>query len=50
MNERNVVKSVVGLLIFLVLLATGNTDLIYVGAAALFFAVCIAYAVWCERL
>ena len=32
------------------IIATGNTDLIYVGATLLFFGVCIAYAAWCERL
>jgi hypothetical protein len=50
MNERTVVKSIVGLLVLVVVLATRNTDLIYIGVAGLFFALCIAYAEWCERL
>jgi hypothetical protein len=50
MKERTVIKSIVGLLAAVVIVATGNTDLIYVGASVLFFGVCIAYAVWCERL
>jgi hypothetical protein len=50
MKERIIVKSVVGLLIAVVVVATRNTDLIYVGAAVLFFAICVAYAEWCERL
>jgi hypothetical protein len=50
MKERTVIKSLVGLLVAIALLATRNTDLIYVGASVLFFAICIAYAEWCERL
>jgi hypothetical protein len=50
MNERTVIKSVVGLLAAVLILAAGNTDLIYVGASVLFFVICIAYAAWCERL
>jgi hypothetical protein len=50
MKERTVVKTVVGLLAFVLIFVTGNTDLIYIGAAVLFFVVCIAYAEWCERL
>jgi hypothetical protein len=50
MKERTVIKSIVGFLAAVVIVATGNTDLIYVGVAALFFGVCIAYAAWCERL
>ncbi len=50
MNERTVIKSIVGLLVLAVVLATRNTDLIYIGAGALFFGICIAYAEWCERL
>jgi hypothetical protein len=50
MKERTIVKGVVGLLIAAAVLLTRNTDVIYVGAGALFFIVCIAYAEWCERL
>jgi hypothetical protein len=50
MKERTIIKSIVALLAAVVVLATGNTDLIYVGASVLFFVICIAYAEWCERL
>jgi hypothetical protein len=50
MKERTVIKCIVGLLAAVGIVASGNTDLIYVGAALLFFGVCIAYATWCERL
>jgi len=50
MKERIIVKCVVGLLAFAIILATGNTDLIFIGASVLFFAIAIAYAEWCERL
>ena len=50
MKERTVIKSIVGLLVAGVIVVTGNTDLIYIGASVLFFGVCIAYAAWCERL
>jgi hypothetical protein len=50
MRERTVIKCVVGLLAAVVIVATGNTDLIYVGGALLFFGICVAYAEWCERL
>jgi hypothetical protein len=50
MNERTVVKCVVAALASVVILASGNTDLIYILAGALFFALCMAYAAWCERL
>jgi hypothetical protein len=50
MNERTIVKSLVGLLAFILILAAGNTDLIYIGASVLFFTGCIAFAAWCERL
>ena len=45
-----IIAPVVGPLAAAVVIATGNTDLIYIGAALLFFGICIAYAVWCERL
>jgi len=50
MKERTLVKCVVGLLVAAVVLATRNTDAIYVGATLLFFVIAIAYAEWCERL
>jgi hypothetical protein len=50
MKERTIIKCVVGLLVYVAILATGNTDLIYIGAALLFFTLCIGYAAWCERL
>jgi hypothetical protein len=50
MKERTIIKSMVGLMVAIVILITGNTDLIYAGAALLFFGICIAYAAWCERL
>ena len=50
MKEKTIVKCVVGLLAFVIILATGNTDLIFIGASVLFFAIAIAYAEWCERL
>jgi hypothetical protein len=50
MKERIIVLSVVGLLAAVGILATGNTDLIYIGATLLFFTICMAYAMWCERL
>ena len=50
MKERKIVGGAVALLLAAVLLATRNTDVIYVAATALSFAVCIAYAEGCERL
>lgn len=50
MNERTIIKCVVALLAAAVVVATGNTDLIYVGASVIFFGVCVAYAEWCEKL
>jgi hypothetical protein len=50
MQERTIVKSVVGVLCAAVVVATRNTDVIYVAVGVLFFVVCIAYAEWCERL
>ena len=50
MKERTIIKSIVGLLAAAVILGIGNTDLIYIGAAVLFFGICVAYAAWCERL
>ncbi len=50
MKERTIIQCIVGVLAAGFVLALGNTDLIYVGCALLFFGVCIAYAAWCERL
>lgn len=50
MKERTVVGAVVILLILGVVVATFSTDLIFILATVLFFALCIAYAEWCERL
>jgi len=50
MKERTVVAGVVALLVTAVGLATRTTDVIYVAVGVLFFAICIAYAEWCERL
>jgi hypothetical protein len=50
MKERTIIKCVVGLLVAVLVLAAGNTDLIYIGAALLFFTICIGFAEWCERL
>jgi hypothetical protein len=50
MKERTIIKSIVGLLAVAVILGIGNTDLIYIAGAALFFGICVAYAAWCERL
>jgi hypothetical protein len=50
MKERTIVLSLVSLMAGAGILATGNTDLIYISAALLFFVICIAYAAWCEHL
>ena len=50
MKKRTIVKCAVGLLVAIVVMATRNTDVIFVGAAILFFIIAIAYAEWCERL
>jgi len=50
MKERTIIKSIVALVAVVIVFATGNTDLIYIVSSVLFFAVCIAYAAWCERL
>jgi hypothetical protein len=50
MKERTIVTGMVALLAAAVVLATGNTDVIYVAVTIAFFCICIAYAEWCERL
>lgn len=50
MKERIIVKSVVAVLAAVVILATGNTDLIFIGASIVFFVIAIAYAEGCGRL
>ncbi len=50
MKERMIVSGVVALLVAAVVLATRNTDVIYVAVTVFSFAVCIAYAEGCGRL
>ena len=50
MKNKTIVKGVVALVVAGAALATRNTDVIYVAASVLFFALCIAYAEGCERL
>ena len=50
MKERTIITCVVGLLAAILILALGDTDLIYIGATFLFFTICVGYAAWCERL
>ena len=50
MKERTIVGTLVAVLAIIAILATENTDLIYITASVLFFVLCIAYAAWCERL
>jgi predicted histidine transporter YuiF (NhaC family) len=50
MKERTIIKTVAALLGAIVVMAIGGTDAIYPIAALLFFAICIGYAEWCERL
>ena len=50
MNERTLVKSIVGLLAAAAVLITGNTDVIYVAVSVALFAIGIAYAEGCEKL
>ena len=50
MKERTLVTSVVALLAGAGVLASGNTDIIYVAVAIALFAIGIAYAEGCEKL
>jgi hypothetical protein len=50
MKERNIVGSIVGVLGFVAVLASGNTDLIFIAVSIGSFALCIAYAEGCEKL
>ncbi len=50
MNERTIVKSVAALLATVVVVTVGGTDALFVAVSILFFAICIAYAEWCQRL
>jgi len=50
MKDRIVAKTVVGTLVSVVILVTGNTDLIFVWATVILFVIGIAYAEGCERL
>jgi len=49
-KERAIVAGIVAFLIMVGLIASNFTDGIYVAASLAFFALCIAYAEWCERL
>ncbi len=50
MKEKTIIQCIVGALAAALIFAFANTDLLYLGAAVLFFTLCIAYAEWCERL
>jgi len=50
MRERTIVATVVTLLAAVLILATGNTDVIFVVVSIAFFGICIAYAEGCEKL
>ena len=50
MKERTIVITMVALLACVGVLASGNTDVIYVAVAIAFFGLCIAYAEGCEKL
>ncbi len=50
MNERKIVGCAVALLAAAILVATRNTDVIYVAVTMFSFAVCIAYVEGCGRL
>jgi hypothetical protein len=50
MKDRIFAKSAVGLLASAIILATANTDLIYVAVLIALFGIGIAYAEGCERL
>ncbi len=50
MKERTLVASAVGLLAGAGVLASGNTDVIYVAVSIAFFVLCIAYAEGCGKL
>jgi hypothetical protein len=50
MKTRLLTAAIVLLVIAAVILATLSRDALYVDAAVFFFAICIAYANWCERL
>lgn len=50
MKERTIVATVVASLVFVGILATGNTDVIFVAVNIALFAVGIAYVEGCEKL
>jgi 1,4-dihydroxy-2-naphthoate octaprenyltransferase len=50
MKERMIVTGMVAALAAAVVLATRNTDVIYVAVTVFSFVVCIAYAEGCDRL
>jgi hypothetical protein len=50
MKEKNLVTSAVALLAAVVILAAGNTDVIYIAVSIALFALGIAYAEGCGKL
>jgi hypothetical protein len=50
MKERTLVACAVALLAGVGVLASGNTDVIYVALSIAFFVVCIVYAEGCGKL
>jgi hypothetical protein len=50
MKERMIVTGMAAVLVAAVVVATRNTDVIYVAVTVFAFALCIAYAEGCERL
>ena len=50
MKERIVAGVLVGLLALGIAIGTKSTDVVFVVVSVGFFALCIAYAEWCERL
>ena len=50
MKERVLVTGAVSVLAAAAILATGNTDAIYIAVTVFFFVICIAYAEGCGRL
>jgi hypothetical protein len=50
MKERTFVAGLVTFLLVGSLIAAKSTDATYIAATIGFFAICVAYAEWCERL
>ena len=49
-KERAFITGLVSFLIIGSLLATGSTDGAYIAASFVFFLLCVAYTVWCEKI